>query len=202
MFKHIIICADKYRKYKDNMSGKIIETPYRFTGDRMSGEGVDCSARKLGDLAGIFADAEAFSAMDKEQLAYKVAAVQPVPQGTPGGLYMGITYLSPGKVGDEYFMTKGHFHQNRDTAEYYWGVSGEGMLILMDEQRNVWAERMFPGSLHYIPGCVAHRVANTGTETLVFAASWPSDAGHDYGTIAQEGFAMRLVEVDGKPQLV
>ena len=35
------------------------------------------------------------------------------------------------------------------------------MLILMDRERNTWAERMMPGSLHYIPGGVAHRVANT-----------------------------------------
>lgn len=187
---------------KEITENNILESPYCFTGDEMSGEGVDYSTRKLGDLEGIFADAEAFASMDREQLAYKVAAVQPVSQGTPGGLYMGITYLYPGKVGNEYFMTKGHFHQNRDTAEYYWGVRGEGVLILMDEQRNVWAERMYPGSLHYIPGKVAHRVANTGNEVLVFAASWPSDAGHDYSTIAQDGFARRLVDVDGKPQLV
>jgi len=180
----------------------IIESPYRFTGSEMDGEGAGHSTRLLGDLVGVFADKEAFESMDKNIVAYKVSSIEPVPQGTPGGLYMGITYLSSGKVGSEYFMTKGHFHQNRDTAEYYWGVSGEGMLILMDEQRNVWAERMHPGSLHYIPGCVAHRVANVGDETLVFAASWPSDAGHDYGTIASEGFAKRLVEIDGKPELV
>ena len=184
------------------MSKNIFETPYHFLQNELSGEGVEYSTRSLGDLKGIFSDEEAFEAMDKEQLAYKVAALQPVPQGTPGGLYMGVTYLSPGKVGSEYFMTKGHFHLNRDTAEYYWGVKGEGMLILMDEQRNVWAEKMCPGSLHYIPGKVAHRVANTGSETLVFAASWPSDAGHDYGTIATEGFAKRLMDVDGEPTLI
>ena len=151
MFKHIMTCADKYRKYKGNMDGKIIETPYRFTGDRMSGEGVDCSARKLGDLAGIYADAEAFSAMDKEQLVYKVTAVQPVPQGTPGGLYMGITCLFPGKVGNEYFMTKGHFHQNRDTAEYYWGVKCWWVFLLIGIIAGIASlliEDVFFASLH------------------------------------------------------
>ena len=77
-----------------------------------------------------------------------------------------------------------------------------GFLILMDERRNVWAERMFPGSLHYIPGKVAHRVANTGYQKLVFSACWPSDAGHDYATIADAGFARRLVDVNGVPTLV
>ncbi|MGN1210053.1 MAG: glucose-6-phosphate isomerase family protein [Candidatus Cryptobacteroides sp.] len=181
---------------------KIIESPYYFTGNDMGGKGVNSSVRLLRDLKGIFEDKEAFEAMDQNTVAYKVESLEPDPQGTPGGLYMGITFLSPGKVGKEYFMTKGHFHQNRENTEYYWGVSGEGMLILMDEDRNVWAERMHPGSLHYIPAHVAHRVANVGNETLVFAASWPSDAGHDYDSIAKNGFAKRLIEVDGKPELV
>ena len=78
---------------------------------------------------------------------------------------------------------------------------GEGMLILMDRERNTWAERMMPGSLHYIPGGVAHRVANTGNSVLSFAACWPSDAGHNYEEIANKGFSARLVEVDGTPKL-
>ena len=76
-----------------------------------------------------------------------------------------------------------------------------GMLILMDRERNTWAERMMPGSLHYIPGGVAHRVANTGNSVLSFAACWPSDAGHNYEEIANKGFSARLVEVDGTPKL-
>jgi oxalate decarboxylase/phosphoglucose isomerase-like protein (cupin superfamily) len=40
-----------------------------------------------------------------------------------------------GKVGKEYFMTKGHFHMRPDRAEFYRGVRGEGMLIMMDRNR-------------------------------------------------------------------
>ena len=58
-----------------------------------------------------------------------------------------------------------------------------------------------PGSLHYIPGGVAHRVANTGNSVLSFAACWPSDAGHNYEEIANKGFSARLVEVNGTPKL-
>ena len=50
---------------------------------------------------------------------------------------------------------------------------------------------MKPGSVHYIPGNVAHRVANTGNEPLIFLASWPSDAGHDYARIRETGFSKR-----------
>lgn len=173
-----------------------------FNGKELIGEHVEKSTRKLGDLRGIFENGTAFESMNLERIAYHVSCTFPVQEGTSGGLFMGITYLMPGKVGDEYFMTKGHFHSNIDRAEFYWGVEGEGMLILMNEAREVWAERMYPGSLHYIPGGVAHRVANVGNSMLIFAASWPSDAGHNYETIAKHGFARRLKEVNGKPKLV
>ena len=173
-----------------------------FTANNLIGEGVEKTTRKIKDLKGIFADVEAFQKMDQEAIAYEVSSFLPEKEGTPGGLYFGITYLYPGKVGNEYFMTKGHFHANLDRAEYYWGLTGEGMLIYMDGERNVWAEKMFPGSLHYIPGGVAHRVANTGSQVLSFGACWPSDAGHNYEEIAQNGFACKLIEVNGIPNLI
>ena len=142
-----------------------------FTGNRLLGERVENVSRTLGDLRGIFADVDAFSRMPQNMPAYEVSSFLPEQEGTPGGLYFGITYLHPGKVGNEYFMTKGHFHANIDRAEFYWGLEGEGMLILMDQLRRVWAERVFPGSLHYIPGGVAHRMANTGNTLFSFAAS-------------------------------
>ena len=184
------------------MKQGITQSPYSFTGDDIAGEGLKTGLRTLGDLAGIFADEKAYAAMDKGITAYNVKSIEPDPQGTPGGLYMGITYLESGKVGDEYFMTKGHFHQNPYSAECYWGVKGHGMLILMDHKRNTWAEEMLPGTLHYIQAGIAHRVANVGDEELVFSACWPSDAGHDYETIAYNGFACRLLKIDGVPKLI
>jgi glucose-6-phosphate isomerase len=61
---------------------------------------------------------------------------------------------------------------------------------------------MKPGSAHYIPGHTAHRVANVGDTVLSFLACWPSDAGHDYQTIAEHGFSARLRCIDDKPKLV
>ena len=184
------------------MQQKTIVMPsFSFIRNELKGEAVIKDQRTLGDLAGIFEDQEAYSQMPLDQLAYEVYSYLPEREGTPGGLYFGITRLYPGKVGDEYFMTKGHFHRLEDRAEYYWGLEGEGMLILMDRERRTWAEKMLPGSLHYIPGGVAHRVANTGNDILSFAACWPSDAGHNYEEIVSKGFSARLVEVDGVPNL-
>lgn len=168
----------------------------------MEGEPIVNQTRKLKDIPGIFQDEKAFSEMDQEQLAYTVQSWLPVPEGTPGGLYFGVSTIYPGKVGNEYFMTKGHFHAQSDRAEFYWGVQGKGMLILMDRGRNTWAEEVSPGSLHYIGSDIAHRLANTGDENLVVGACWPSDASHDYEEIAVNGFSSRLLEVDGLPKLV
>lgn len=167
----------------------------------LKGEPVINQIRKLKDLTGIFQDQETFDQMDMEQIAYAVQSWLPVAEGTPGGLFFGISTIYPGKVGSEYFMTKGHFHAKSDRAEFYWGVQGKGMLILMDRERNTWAEEVYPGSLHYIGSEIAHRLANTGSENLVVGACWPSDAGHDYHEIAVNGFSARLLEVGGKPKL-
>ena len=181
---------------------EIILSPYFFNGEELKGEGIVNSRRVLKDLKGIFADDEAFYRMDPNIEVYRVSSLLPVPEGTPGGVYMGITYIAPGLIGNEYFMTKGHFHKNPYSAECYWGVKGHGMLILMDNKRNTWAEEMLPGTLHYIQAGIAHRVANVGDEELVFSACWPSDAGHDYETIACDGFACRLLKIDGVPKLI
>jgi glucose-6-phosphate isomerase len=165
------------------------------------GEKVVKSIRTLGELSGIFLDAEAYAALPAETLVYEVHSHLSVDEGTPGGLYFGLTKLYPGKVGEEYFMTKGHFHRQADRAEYYWCLGGEGILLLMDARREMQGEKMFSGSLHYIPGGVAHRVANVGSQPLLFAAAWPSDAGHDYETIAADGFSAHLLEIDGMSQL-
>jgi glucose-6-phosphate isomerase len=168
---------------------------------QMVGEPVVNQLRKLKDLAGVFQDQECFNRMDPEQTAYTVQAWFPVAEGTPGGLFFGASTIYPGKVGNEYFMTKGHFHAQSGRAEFYWGIQGKGMLILMDRNRKTWAEKVFPGSLHYIGSEIAHRLANTSDEKLVVGACWPSDAGHDYDEIAKNGFSSRLMEINGEPML-
>ncbi len=183
---------------------KIIQPPVEISlADYvLKGSSIVTKHRRITDMEGVFQDQKTYEKMDPEQIVYTVQAWLPVPEGTPGGLFFGTTKLMPGKVGNEYFMTKGHFHTLSDRAEFYWGVQGKGMLILMDGERNTWAEEMCPGSLHYIPAHVAHRVANVGDSTLIFGACWPSDAGHDYTKIADYGFSARILEIDGKSVLI
>ena len=102
----------------------------------LKGDPVIYQQRLIKDIAGIFLDQEAVKLIPDETLAYNVQSWVPVAEGTSGGLCFGTSTIMPGKVGNEYFMTKGHFHAHSDRAEFYWGVQGNGMLILMDRNRN------------------------------------------------------------------
>ena len=183
------------------MKNDILFPELIFSGRTLTGKNVSKNTRYIKDLEGMFIDEQARKNKDQDSIAYEVYSYFPVAENTKGGLLWGITHIYPGLVGDEFMMTKGHFHANKDSAEYYWCIEGEGMLILMNSENETWAEKMFPGSLHYIPGNTAHRVANTGNTILSFGACWPSDAGHDYETIEKHGFTKRLLQINGIPQL-
>jgi len=158
----------------------------------MRGPVVQEVRRTLKDLAGFMADGAALAKMPGDRLAYRVQMWAPVDEKTEGGLVWGITLIEPGDVGGECFMTKGHFHARREAAEFYWTYEGKGLLLMMDEQRKCRVEQMSPGSVHYIPGGMAHRTVNVGEVTLSFGSCWPATAGHDYESIAQAGFSVRV----------
>lgn len=160
------------------------------------------TVKTLGQLENIFRDEGARRSMYQDTVVYRVQAWCPVPEGTEGAQFWGTTTIEPGQVDSEYFMTHGHFHHKRDRTEFYSTIDGEGVLILMDEARKTWMESMSPGSLHFIPPKVAHRVANSGKAPLRLVACWPSDAGHDYGAVRRLGFGARLLNVNGKASLV
>ena len=58
---------------------------------------------------------------------------------------------------------------------------------------------MTRGRMVYVPPCWAHRSVNVGTEPLISFCVYNAEAGHNYGDIETEGFAKRVVCVDGKP---
>ncbi len=169
--------------------------------DRLVGNDVNHKKTVIADLEGVFENEIKRSQMPGQGVVYEVDAFKPVPSGTIGGLFFGITRIHPGRVGDEYFMTRGHFHAKPDRSEFYWGIGGEGVLILMDCNRRVKTENIFPGSVHYIPAYTAHRVANIGNGILSFGACWPADAGYDYEEIKENGFAASLMCINGTPKL-
>jgi glucose-6-phosphate isomerase len=173
-----------------------------LTTGELVGGGVQCLSRTINDMKGIYRDEKSRQSLKQDAVVYRVDALRPVNEGQEGGLFWGTTFINPGMVGDEYFMTKGHHHAKPSRSEFYLTVAGSGALILMDEQRKTVFEPMSPGTLHYVSAYTAHRVANTGNSLLTVLACWPSDAGHDYDAIARHGFSARLRNIGGSPVLV
>ncbi len=159
------------------------------------------SRRTVGDIASIFRDRHAVNSLDNAILVYETFGCPGEVEGSARLLYA-TTVLQPGMVGDEFFMTRGHFHTNPDRGELMLTLKGTGALVLMDRERNAWIEPMEPGSMHDIDGRHAHRVVNTGSEPLVFFVSWMSDCGHDYASIAEKGFSKILISTSSGPEIV
>lgn len=143
----------------------------------------------VGDLSGVFSDTFAWQQRDPNDVVYSVEMLDSPTDA--GALYVGVTHLHAGKIGDEFYMTRGHFHKQREQGEVYFGLSGEGLLLLQTEQGEARLERVAPGSVHIIPPFTAHRLINTGTEKLSSLAVWPTVAGHDYAALAG-GFALHV----------
>lgn len=120
----------------------------------------------------------------------------------PGDLAFGSSITYPGKVGDEYYMTKGHFHTILDTAEVYYCLSGEGFMLTESPEGDVVNHPLKPGMAVYVPKRYAHRSINTGSTPLVTFFSFRGDAGHDYGTIETKGYRKLVVEKDGEPVMI
>ena len=68
-----------------------------------------------------------------------------LPEDDAGVLQFGTTILYPGKVGDEYFMTKGHFHTILDTSEIYYCLKGKGMMLMETPEGDVDCKELNPG---------------------------------------------------------
>lgn len=155
--------------------------------------------RYLRDVQTVFADQPACDALlAQNPLLYSVTLVD--DHNDEGDLHYGIGILMPGKVGREYFMTKGHLHAWRPAAEVYIGLRGRGVMLLEDEHTG--ATRAVPleaNSTVYVPGYTAHRTVNIGDEPLVYWGILASAAGHDYGAIAERNFRLVVVEKNGQP---
>ena len=158
--------------------------------------------RKLSDMKGMFLDAEAeLLIVEKENPVIYSFQERLLPEEN-GHLQLAVTRIHPGKIGDEYFMTKGHYHKRPATSEVYLGLEGQGSLLMQTVGGDFESLSIKPGTLTYIPPCWGHRMVNTGLTPFVFFAVYPGDAGHNYGDIERTGFVKILVEKDGKPFLI
>ncbi len=148
--------------------------------------------RKGGDMKGFFQESA-----DPDKLIYEVYEIR-----GPHSTDMGLTIMKPGKVGKEFHMTKGHFHESKSADEYYFCLSGKGMIIMQSEDDEIRHMPLNEGGGVYVPSGWAHRTINVGDEDFILLAIFPKDAGHDYGAIEDKGFRSIVMEVDGQPQVI
>ena len=159
--------------------------------------------RRLSQMKGMFLDEPRRAQMQAQEdtVIYEFYDLQ-VPN-TSGDVAFGTSIIYPGRVGNEYFMTKGHFHTVLDTAEVYFCIRGNGYLLMESPEGDVEARELSAGASVYVPGRYAHRTINTSaSEPLVTFFAFRADAGHDYGTIESKGFMKLVVERSGKAEII
>ncbi|NAZ36348.1 glucose-6-phosphate isomerase family protein [Rubellimicrobium sp. CFH 75288] len=152
--------------------------------------------KRLKDLAGLYADEAAFAEAvrrDGARTVYRVDEVR--PPVAHGGLIIGTTAMEPGRIGREFFLTRGHIHAIPNRPETYRGESGSGVMLLESPEGDVRVLAISPGVTVVVPPFWIHRSVNTGADRLVMTFCYPADAGQDYAIIERAG-GMRLRIMD------
>lgn len=147
--------------------------------------------RRLSHMAGAYADSAAVAAAAVDDPVIYRAFEADVPHEA-GQLVYRTTIIEPGRIGTEYYMTKGHHHVV-DSAEFYLGMSGTGVIVMQTRTGEVRVEEMPPGRAVHVPPGWAHRSVNVGSDPFVFLAVFFGNAGHDYASIERDGFAVRVL---------
>jgi glucose-6-phosphate isomerase len=124
-----------------------------------------------------------------------------------------ITVIKPGKIGDEYMKTAGHYHPMKvDSISYpevYEVLSGKAIYILqkmgdrIEDIDDVIVVEAVAGEQVCIPPNYGHVTVNPGKETLVMC-NWVGDGWVSTyeGIIKMHGAAIYAVEKDGKVDFV
>jgi len=180
-----------------------LREPGIFTVDIVRGElsGAGNRYRKtLGDLAGLYEDTAAYDrlvmALGADAVMYEVTDHK--PSSDPGDMIIGVTRMIPGKVGREFFLTRGHIHAKANRPELYYGESGHGLMLLESPQGEIRVVEMRARTLCYVPPYWIHRSVNVGSEDLVMTFAYPADSGQDYAIIEKAGGMRSRIVDDGE----
>ncbi len=155
--------------------------------------------KKFRDLDGLYSDAGAFEAMRAgwaDKTVYDVHEFR--PNDVAGDLIFGVTRMSPGKVGIEFFLTRGHIHRVPNRPEIYYGQRGRGVMLMESPRGDVRVVEICPQTICYAPPFWIHRSVNIGTEDFVTVLVYPADSGQNYEIIARSGGMKPRVVDDGR----
>jgi glucose-6-phosphate isomerase len=161
--------------------------------------------KRLSELAGLYLDAAAHAEAVRrhgDPVVYSVDEFR--PSADTGDIIFGVTRMLAGKIGDEFYLTRGHVHAKADRPEIYHGQAGRGLMLMESPEGETRMMELGPNVVCYVPPYWIHRSINVGTEDLVMAFSYPADAGQDYGIIARSnGMRKRVIaDADGGWRLV
>ena len=154
--------------------------------------------KRLSELAGLYADETAFAAAlaSGDRVVYAVEDFRPSSQASD--MIFGVTRMLPGKIGREYFVTRGHIHAKSNRPELYYGQKGRGVMLMESPEGEVRVAEIGTGSACYVPPFWIHRSINVGEDVLVMLFCYPADSGQDYEIIARSGgMRSRVVAGDG-----
>lgn len=136
--------------------------------------------RMLSAMEGMYLDNEKLKEMLKDG---DIVVYEFYNMGLPedsGELGFGTTILYPGKIGEEYYFTKGHFHSILETAEIYYCIKGNGYLLMESPEGDVELQELKPEVSVYVPKRYAHRSINiSDKEPLISFFAYRADGGHD-----------------------
>lgn len=165
--------------------------PSSYQIDIDQGELVGASGRyekRLKDLNGLYADEPAFTSAlhtDADTVVYEVTDQRPI--ASVSDLIFGVTHMQAGKIGDEFYMTRGHIHARSNRPETYYGERGEGLMLLESPEGDIRILEVQPKVMCYVPPMWIHRSINTGSGPLIMSFCYPCDAGQDYEVIERSG---------------
>lgn len=137
---------------------------------------------RLQDMKNFFKN---ISGYDKKKEIYRVLSIE------GRELSYAITIIKAGRINNEYFMTKGHYHKT-SSPEIYYLLNGKGVILI---QRGNYFKKIYMKQKEFyeIPEGYAHRTVNMGNTALKFLSIYMTKSGHDYKTIEKEGFKERII---------
>jgi len=155
--------------------------------------------KTLRDLEGLYEDQAAYTSLlakMADEIVYEVTDYK--PSSMSGDMIIGVTRMIPGKVGNEYFLTRGHIHAKPNRPEMYYGEKGTGIMLLESPAGEIRTIEIAPRTMCYVPPFWIHRSVNTGPGELVMTFAYPADSGQDYDIIAKAGGMRNRIIDDGK----
>lgn len=167
------------------------------------------SVRELSGMKGALKDPEA-TGPDPVYWVFSEISGDP----SAGG-WANLTVIAPGKIGDEYPKTFGHYHPENAPDETYHLINGQGVLVMQrkkmedgewktEEVEEVVLIKAEPGDEIKITPKWGHSWSNIGDDPLISFDDWRT--GHtpsDYQPIEDtHGLAYYIIEENGEVKAV